>query len=149
MELNLGSNNLRNTNGVLKLQGKEQLVVEYAGSQILLTMDFYDAAGAQIAHLRRNRWAFNSREQFVLQTSSPALAAISEGAWLKIFERVTGAVTLEIVAHAEGRLDLVNGRFYSHTGDLVELTPHVCRVGKALSLFGDIRECRGGAVVLG
>ena len=149
MELNLGSNNLRNTNGVLKLQGKEQLVVEYRSPQIVLTMDFYDGAGAHLAHLRRNRWAFNTREQFVLQTSSPTVSSLNESPWLKILERASGSVALEIIAQTDDRLALLNARFYSHTGDLMEVTPHLCRVGKALTLFGEIRECRGGAVILG
>ncbi len=149
LELNLGSNSLRNTNGIIKLQGREQLVIEYSPPQIILTMDFYDGGGAHVAHLRRNRWAFNAREQFVLQTSSPAGASFSEGAWLRILERQSGTVVLEITAHSSGRLDVVNGRFCTHQGDVVELTPHLCRVGKGLTLFGDVRECRGGAVILG
>ncbi len=149
MEINFGSNHLRNTNGVIKLQGKPQLVVELSATQIVLTMDFYDSGGAHIAHLRRNAWGFNRREHFVLQTSSPTLAAFTEGAWLKVFERQTGTVVLEMTAQPDGRVQMLSGHFHTHTGALVELTPHICRIGTSLAWFGDIRECRGGSVIVG
>ena len=61
LEIRLGSNIFRNTNGVIRVQGKEQLVLELAPDQerILLTIDLYDGSGNHVAHLRRNRWAFN------------------------------------------------------------------------------------------
>ncbi len=149
MEINVGSNNLRNTNGVIKLHGKEQLVIEQTPTQILLTMDFYDANAGQLAHLRRNRWAFNDHERFVLHTSSPTAAGFQEGPWLKVLERQTGDVVLEIRGQANGRLELVRGQFHTHRGELVEVTPHVCRIGTSMSLFGDVRECRGGPVIIG
>ena len=148
MELILGSNNLRNTNGVIKIQGKAQVVLEHTPTQIFLTMDFYDAGGAHVAHLRRNRWAFNSREQFILQTSAPTVSTLGDRAWLRIIERQSKTVLVDITTDATGRVTLVNGRFCSHTGDMVEVTPHVCRVG-TVSLFGEVRECRGGSVIIG
>lgn len=149
MEINLGSNNLRNTNGVIKLHGKEQLVIEQTPTQILLTMDFYDANAGHLAHLRRNRWAFNDHERFVLHTSSPTATEFQEGPWLKVLERQTGDIVLEIRVNATGRLELVHGQFRTHRGALVEVTPHVCRIGSSMSLFGDVRECRGGPVIIG
>lgn len=148
-EINLGSNILRNSNGVLTLQGREQLVIECALHQLLLTMDFFDETGQHTAHLRRNRWAFNTRERYILHTSSPTAAALTEGAWLKVLERQTGTVVLELTSQADARVELVNGHFYTHRGELVEITPHVCRIGTSVALFGDIRECRGGSVRLG
>jgi hypothetical protein len=149
VEINLGSNNMRNTNGVIKLQGREQLVLEHNPTQIFLTMDLYDDAGTHLAHLRRNTWAFNRRERFVLQTSSPAVTSFSESPWLKILERQNGAIVLEVNMDANGRLNVFNGQFHTRKGDLVEITPHVCRIGTSVSLFGDVRECRGGSVIIG
>jgi len=46
IELHVGSNVFRTTNGVIKLQGKEQLVLEVRPDPptLLLTMDLYDEA---------------------------------------------------------------------------------------------------------
>lgn len=149
MDLNLGSNQLRNTNGVIKLQGKPQLVLELTATSILLTMDFYDESGVHVAHLRRNAWGFNRREQFMLQTSSPTVAAFAEGAWLKILERQTGATVLSVTARPDQQVEMTDGHFHTHTGALVELTPHICRIGTTVAWFSDIRECRGGSVIVG
>ena len=55
LELHVGSNVFRNTNGVVKLQGKEQLVLETHPDHmaLLLTMDLYDEQGIRIGHIRR------------------------------------------------------------------------------------------------
>lgn len=55
MDLAIGSNSFRNTNGVLAIHGKEQIVLEIAAEndQLLLTMDLYSADGRQVAHLRQ------------------------------------------------------------------------------------------------
>jgi hypothetical protein len=43
VELNIGSNIIRNTSGVLNVSGKEQISLEIGkDDQLLLTMDLYD-----------------------------------------------------------------------------------------------------------
>ena len=77
MDLLIGSNNFRNTNGVLAIQGKEQIVFELVPEDdlLLLTMDLYDERGRQTAHLRRNHWKFNVEDRFAFSTTpaSPSL----------------------------------------------------------------------------
>src|SRR5207249_12124811 len=98
MELNIGSNIFRNTNGVLALQGREQNVLEMRPdqTQLLLTMDLYDKEGSQIAHLRRNSWAFNDKDRFQLSTSPVALSLFRDPVWLKLTDKETGDVVLEV-----------------------------------------------------
>ena len=47
LELHVGSNIFRSTNGVIKFQGKEQIVLEVQPDPpaLFLTMDFYDEQG--------------------------------------------------------------------------------------------------------
>jgi hypothetical protein len=149
LEIKLGSNIVRDSNGVLKFQGKEQLVLECRSGQLWLTMDFYDERGAHVAHVRRNQWAFNEGHRFVLQTNSPALAPFGSSPWVTITDRETGAVYLEAVVTPEGRIELVQGRFFTHKGERVEVTPHVCRIGPTVSHFGEVFECRGGPAAIG
>lgn len=149
LEIKLGSNIVRDSNGVLKFQGKEQLVLECRSGQLWLTMDFYDERGAHIAHVRRNQWAFNEGHRFILQTNSPALAPFSSGPWVTVTDQETGEVFLEAVMTPEGRIEMIRGRFFTHKGERVEVTPHVCRVGSAVSHFGEVFECRGGPAAIG
>ena len=63
LELRIGSNIFRSTNGVVTIHGKEQLVIEAKPEQglLLATLDLYDERGTRIAHLRRNVLTLNDR----------------------------------------------------------------------------------------
>ena len=41
------------------------------------------------------------------------------------------------------------GHFNAHTGELVTVSPHYCRIGTGLTLFGNVAESRGGAATIG
>jgi len=148
-EIKLGSNIVRDSNGVFKFQGKEQLVLECRSGQLWLTMDFYDERGTHVAHVRRNQWAFNEGHRFALQTNSPTLARFGSGPWVTVTDRETGEIFLEAVMTPEGRIEMIRGRFFTHKGERVEVTPHVCRIGPTVSHFGEVFECRGGPATIG
>ncbi len=152
LELNIGSNIFRNTNGILKIQGKEHIVLELRPDdhELLLTMDLYDSEGKHVAHLRRNTWAINAADRFVFTTtsvSSPSL--FSEPSWIKVSDSQTGDTILEVALADHAKIHVVNGKFYSHKGQLVEITSHVCRIGSSLTMFGDVIESRGGIASIG
>ncbi len=58
MELTIGSQVVRNTSGVLMVQGKEQLCLEWGPErhQLLLTMNLYNTGGKRVARLRGSEW---------------------------------------------------------------------------------------------
>ena len=150
MELNIGSNIYRNTNGILSLEGKEQIVIETRGEspQLLVTADLYDVKGDQVAHLRRNVWAFNFKTRFQLETSA-ALSLFTYPAWLKIVDKDTAEVVLDITLVKEATVHILNGRLYSHKGQLWDITPHRWRFPGSPAIFGSVQDRRGGAVVIG
>ena len=151
LEIRLGSNIFRNTNGVLRVQGKEQLVLELSPEhdRILLTIDLYDGSGNHIAHLRRNRWAFNDGARFALHTSDSPPTLFPNLPWLKVTDQETGETVLEAAVAPAEKIHVATGKFYSHRGQLIEITSHFCRVGSTHTLFGDVFEARGGTAVLG
>ena len=151
LEIRLGSNIFRNTNGVLRVQGKEQLVLELSPerNRILLTIDLYDGSGNHIAHLRRNRWAFNDGNRFALNTSDSSPTLFPNLPWLKLTDQETEETVLEAAVAPEGKIQVATGKFYSHRGQLIEITSHFCRVGSTHTLFGDVYEAGGGTAVLG
>ena len=65
MQLTIGSNRLRNTDGIVSVRGDEQIKFEWGPSyaELLLTMDLYNVSGYHIARLRRNQWTFNDRDR--------------------------------------------------------------------------------------
>jgi hypothetical protein len=51
MQLTIGSNHLRSTDGIINIRGKRQIALEWGpmGSELLLTMDLYGVGGAHVA----------------------------------------------------------------------------------------------------
>ncbi len=151
MEMQLGSNSFRNSNGVLVLEGKAQLVLELpAGErQIFLTMDLYDPQGKHIGHVRRNHWAFNDEDRFRLETGSNALALFAGPAWVKITDAKTRESVLELTVAGPERVRVTRGRFCTHKGHTMEVTEHVCRIVGVCTRFNDVVDVRGGPVEFG
>jgi len=150
LELLVGSNLFRNTNGVIKIHGKEQLVLESKPEQglLLVTMDLYSETGGHIGHLRRNVLALNQTGQFATEVHRSQGDRPDDYPWVRLSDQRSGALVLEAQVASENRVQIVAGRFYSHRGALVEITPNYCRIGSDITLFGDIVESRGGMVVL-
>ncbi len=150
MELNIGSNIYRNANGILTLEGKEQVVIEARSEspQLLVTADLYDAKGDHVAHLRRNVWAFNFKTRFEIEVSA-ALSLFTYPAWLKIVDKETAEAVLDINLVKEATVHIANGRLYSHKGQLWDITPHCWRFPGSPAIFGSVQDIRGGAIVIG
>ncbi len=141
MELNIGSNIIRDTSGVLNVAGKEQIFLEIAeiDRQLLITMDIYDASGEHIAKLRRNAWAFNNNDRFSI-TTHPSI--------LKLIDNETTEVVVEANVTGRDHIEVLNGRFYTHNGDLLEITPEFWRI-RGITISGNVIDSCGGAVALG
>ena len=141
MELDIGSNIIRNTSGVLDVQGKEQIFLELGDDgQLLLTMDIYDSGKGHIAKLRRNSWVFNNKERFEI---------IATPASLKLINRESGDTVVEANVISKDKLKVSNGKFYTHTGVLLEITPQYWRVGGGITMSGNVFDGCGGAVAIG
>lgn len=151
LELHIGSNIFRNTNGVVKVHGKEQIFLESRPDQglLLVTIDLYNDAGNHIAHLRRNVLALNRADRFTITIHRGNASSPSDSPWVRISDQITGEIVLEARAVSEKKSQITAGKFYSHKGIPVEITPHYCRIGSGTTRFGDIVENRGGAVILG
>lgn len=151
LELLIGSNKFRNTNGVIRIQGKEQLFFESKPEQglLLITTDLYNDTGAHVGHLRRNVLVLNPTNQFSVDVHRADEGAPSDPPWVRVTDQSTGQTVLEASLVAHKKIHVVLGKLYSHKGMLVDITPHYCRIGSGTTLFGDVSENKGGTVVLG
>ena len=151
LELRIGSNIFRSTNGVVTIHGKEQLVIEAKPEQglLLATLDLYDERGTRIAHLRRNVLTLNENGRFTVDVRlGPGLSS-ADIPPVRLRDLQSGHPVFEARMAAEYRVDLVCGRLHSHKGILVEISSHYCRIGSHTTLFREIVEARGGPAVLG
>ena len=140
MEFSMGSNTIRNTNGVIKAEGKDQVLLEIGTDlQVLLTMDIYDAKGTHVAKVIRNTFAFDYKDRFRLTLKPRTVLLVN---------RELGTVLIEAALLDKDKVQVIQGSFYSCKGHLVEITPRCWRVmGDTIS--GTIFDSHGGAVVIG
>jgi len=151
LELHLGSNVFRNTNGVVKLQGKEQLVLELQPLPLalLLTMDLYDERGSRVGHIRRNTLSAHSTDRFTINVKTGREPVPDNPPSVTVAERTTGHTVFEACLIQRRKIRITVGHFHTHKGDLVTVSPHYCRIGTGLTLFGNVAESRGGTATIG
>jgi hypothetical protein len=141
MELTIGSRVFRGTSGVLIVQGKQQLSLEWGMEphQLLLTMNLYNAGGMHIARVRRNAWTFNDRDRFELS----AVRGV-----VKLIDTTTGEVVVEARVVGRDKLEIPRGCFCTNAGHRVEITPEYCHIGGQAT---SVTEIVGGpsAVAMG
>jgi hypothetical protein len=141
MEIDIGSNIMRNTNGVLNVQGKDQISLEINDEgQLLLTMDIYDSKKIHIAKLRRNAWVFNDKEMFAITTTPSSL---------KLIDKKSADTIVEVNIISKDKIKLSNGRFFTKNGALLVITPSFWRIGNGMQLSGNLFDSCGGGVALG
>jgi len=121
MELNIGSNIIHNTSGVIRVLGKKQIYLESEerDRQLLLTMDIYNSKGNHIAKLSRNTWEFNDDNRFEVKISLPSI---------KLIDKTSGDILIEVNVVDKGTIQILQGKFYTHEGSLIEITPQFLRI---------------------
>jgi len=121
MELTIGSQVVRNTSGVLMVQGKEQICLELGPErdQLLLTMNLYITGGNHVARLRRNAWTFNDHDRFALTIALGALTLV---------DTTTHDLVLEVRVAGRDAVVIPQASFRTVTGQRVEITPEHCRI---------------------
>jgi len=151
LELHVGSNVFRTTNGVVKFQGKEQLVLEVRSDPptLLLTMDIYDEQGRRVGHLRRNAISAGSAARFALSITSAPDTTLDDPLTVMVLDQLSGQSVIEVCLFQKRKIRITAGRFYTHKGELVSISPHFCRIGAGLTLFGSVIETRGGTAAIG
>jgi hypothetical protein len=140
MELTIGSRTFRGTSGVLIVQGKQQLSLEWGMEphQLLLTMNLYNAGGTHIARVRRNAWTFNNRDRFELSAVQGVV---------KLIDTTTGELVVEARVVGRDKLEILRGSFHTYAGHRVEITPEYCRIeGQAVSVTEIVAGPSGVAI---
>ena len=78
MDITIGSNQLRNTNGTFVAQDQDLIKVEHKAEDgaILLSMQLYNPVGSQVAKLERNEWTSNDQDRFDLKADPESVMVI-------------------------------------------------------------------------
>lgn len=141
MDMEIGSNLYRNTDGTVEIEGVPQLTVSLRKPEGPLLVNFvlFDETGRVCAKVVESTMAFNERRAHELtRTPSSMLLKHSE----------SGKIVLDMALKEPDRVVVKIGEFYTMKGHTLEITPTEWRVQKRRMSGGDT-DLHGGAVTLG
>ena len=141
MDIQLGTNTLRNTNGTFLAHGKEQLRIEWVeeDKQLALSMGVFMPTGTEVATLKQNTWETNPNDRFLL-TSTPEV--------LKVEDTTLKTTVMEIHKTENQTVNIPAAKFYTSKGTLSEISAEWWRVGNKMELAGIDTDLEGGAIEL-
>ena len=141
MDMEIGSNLYRNTDGTVEIEGVPQLTVSLRKPEGPLLVNFvlFDETGRVCAKVVESTMAFNERRAHELtRTPSSMLLKHSE----------SGKIVLDVALKAPDLVVVKNGEFYTMKGHTLEITTTEWRVQKRRMSGGD-NDVHGGAVTIG
>jgi len=141
MDIELGTNTLRNTNGVFIAHGKEQVHIEWLEEEkkLALSMGVFMPTGTEVARLQRNVWDNNPGDRFVL-------TELPDG--VKVEDTTLKTVVMEIQKGHNQTVAIPAAKFYTSKGTLSEVSLEWWRVGNKMELTGIDTDLEGGGIEL-
>lgn len=141
VDIQLGTNILRNTNGTFLAHGKEQLRIEWLeeDKKLALSMGVFMPTGTEVATLKRNVWETNPNDRFLL-TSTPET--------LKVEDTTLKTTVMEILKTESQTVSIPAAKFYTSKGTLSEVSAEWWRVGNKMELTGIDTDLEGGSIEL-
>ena len=135
----IGSNLLRNTNGVFTAHGKEQLRIEVGkdDGQLLLTMEIYMPTGTPAGKLDRNTWVSTQEDRFEITTEKNSL---------KVTDTTLKYVVIELKEEEDHRITVTIAKFYTSNGVMSEVSHDWWQVGNKMELKGADLDLGGGSI---
>ncbi|MGE3976729.1 MAG: hypothetical protein AB7F94_04010 [Nitrospira sp.] len=141
MDIEIGSNLYRNSNGTIEVEGVPQIEVTRHPStgSLLVTCALFDSNGRLLAKMVDSTMMFNDRRAYELTktNNSVTLKDTESGTILLHFEMKTSDV-----------VSLSKGEFYTMKGRLLHVSPTEWKLEKQQT-SGLTRDAEGGAVSIG
>ncbi len=139
MDIEIGSNQLRNTNGMFVAGDRDLIKVEQQTEHggILLSMELYTPAGTQVARLERNHWTSNEHNRFEVRTSPESVTLVDHTLKSPVFS---------VTKQTDHSVRIPQARFYLPGGTVSEVTADSWHVGNKMELKNADVDLQGGAI---
>ena len=138
MDILIGSNHLRNTNGIIQAEGQNLIQVAISDDgTLLLSMALYNPAGTQVAKLEHNTWAANDQDRFELKI---------DGDKTLLVDKTLKGVIFSLKKESQTEVLVPQAKFYLPGGIVSEVTPEHWHVGNKLELKDVDTDLHGGAI---
>ena len=141
MELEIGSNLYRNTDGTVEVEGVPQMTVGLRKPEgpLLVSFVMFDQVGRVVMKVVDSTMAFNERRAHELEKTATRFV-------LKNTE--SGKVVVLMEVKQPGRVTITKGDWITIKGHRMEILPHEWRLDK-LKKVGEDVDVKGASVKLG
>jgi hypothetical protein len=141
MDVEVGSNMYRNTDGMIEIEGVPQIQVALKPSTGALLVNFalFNAEGKVMAKLNDSTLMINERRAYdVMKTPKSLLLTHPE----------SGTVIIQMEVKAPDVVTFTKGEFHTIKGHVIRISPTEWNIDK-LRASGTTQDVKGGSVVLG
>ncbi|MGH7260225.1 MAG: hypothetical protein ACREI9_06040 [Nitrospiraceae bacterium] len=141
MDLEIGSNVYRNTDGTVEVEGIPQLTVTLKKPEGPPLVNFvtFDEVGRMTSKMVDSTMAFNERR---------ALELLKSPTGLKLTHTESGTVILHVEMKAPNYVVVRQANFTTIKGHTMDISPAEWKVDKR-RMSGDNTDAKGGAVAIG
>lgn len=141
MDVEVGSNLYRNSDGTIEIEGVPQIQVAQHPSTGALLVNFalFDSNGRMLAKVVDSAMMFNERRAYDL---SKTLKSVT------VKEAASGKVLLQLDLKAPDVVSFSKGEFHTMKGHLLEVSAKEWKIEKQQK-SGQTHDAKGGAVSIG
>lgn len=141
MDIEVGSNLYRNSDGTIEIEGVPQIQVARHPSTGALLVNFalFDSNGRMLAKVVDSTLVFNERRAYDLSKTAGSVA---------VKEAVSDKVLLKIEVKSPGVVSFSEGEFHTMKGHLLEVSAKQWKIDKQVK-NGLTCDAKGGAVSIG
>ena len=141
MDVEVGSNLYRNTDGMIEIEGVPQIQVALKPATDILLVNFalFDAEGKVTAKLNDSTLMFNEKRAYDVTKTQKSLL---------LTHTASGTVIIQLDVKASGVVAITKGEFHTIKGHVFHVSATEWRIEK-LSASGTTHDAKGGPVVIG
>jgi hypothetical protein len=141
MDVEVGSNLYRNTDGMIEIEGvpQIQLALKPSTGELLVSFALFDAGGKVTAKLIDSTLMVNERRAYEV-TKTPKSVLLTHSS--------SGTVILQMHVKTPDLVAFTKGEFYTIKGHMIHVSPAEWKIDK-LRAGGTTHDRKGGSVLLG
>jgi hypothetical protein len=141
MDIEVGSNLYRNSNGTIEIEGVPQIQVTRHPSTGALLVNFalFDVNGRMLAKVVDSTLMFNERRVYDLSKTTNSVT---------FREAASGKILLQLDAKTPDLISFSIGEFHTVRGHFIEVSPKEWKIEKERK-SGVVLDANGGAISIG
>lgn len=141
MDVEVGSNMYRNTDGTIEVEGVPQIQVALKPptGALLVSFALFDAGGKVVAKLVDSTLMINEKRAYEVHKTPKSL---------RLTQSATGTVILQMDMKTPTVVALTKGEFHTMKGHVIQVSSVEWKIDK-LRVSGTTQDLNGGSVVIG